>query len=552
MEARNIDGLPPTPLNNDQWLEWEEAVLKHRIRVQEETSEPWSGQEQARSTEILRVHKDGRYWLSTYGSIYQARPEESLMSLDLDDDWDSEDESNGWVTPFIPYVFQLYYWDFQHRAFRTKGPKGDVAIVKSRQMGMSYMACALFAHLWMTKKPFQGRLLSRKEDLVDEVNNPDSLFWKIRMMLESQPSWLLSAFAPGFSWKDHSLNASLTNPDNYNHLAGESTNATAGRGGAATAILLDEFAFMRGMMGIWTATRAATKHRIAISTVNLKLGSGFHDLVTQEDGEGPAVLHIPYYLHPHHDQEWFENERKRDTRAGFEVEVMMNWFGDESDFVYPFLGQKKVGDFPYIPYAGPVFVAIDDGWSGYWAFHVIQYIEETGRHRIIDSYRNKQRPVDFYGGLFRGMYIDGYDYGEDEHAIISLFKTIENPVYVGDTHGRHVEQVAGMSVIERLASQWNIYVNVDYEKRDYKDRKEFTDRILPYIDWNDTPRTRRALMSCRTYKWKPLDDSAEVMTEYREPIKNHNSHDPTALEYYATNFEQFRNIYSVGGKIVYE
>jgi hypothetical protein len=456
------------------------------------------------------------------------------------------------VIPFVPYPFQLYYWDAQHKAFRTRGPKGDVVVVKSRQMGLSNMACGIFSHAWMTRKVFQGRLLSRKEDLVDESNNPDSLFWKIKLQLQAQPKWILQHFAPGFDWRYDYMLASLTNPVTKNHLAGESTNATAGRGGAATAVLLDEFAFMRGGGGVWTATRAATRHRIAISTVSLEYGPHFYDLVNAEEPDRATVLAFPHYLHPYQDEKWLELERQRDTEAGIQQEVLMNFYGDESEFVYPGLAKKTVGNYPYLPYMGPVFVAIDDGWTGFWAFHVIQYIETMGQHRIVESYRNSRKVTDFYGSLFRGVYLDGHTYGEHEHAIIELFRYLQNPIFVMDTHGKNVEQVAGMSVIERLGSEWNIFVNVDYERREYKDRWQATAEIIPQTEWNDTPRVRQGLMDCRTYRWKKAPEGTERVTEDKEPIKNDSSHSATALEYYAGNFKLFKNIYVLGGQIAYE
>jgi hypothetical protein len=551
--AKNIEGLPPIPLNSTDWRAWEQEVLLHRINTKMRTTEHWSGQQRARAEEILRTKKDGRYWLSVYGSIYQARPDEDMVETD---DWYTEDEGkpNGWVIPFIPYLFQLYVWDFQIKAFRTKGVKGDTAYVKSRQMGLTNLLTGVFSHAWMVKRPFQGRLMSRKEDLVDEANNPDSMFWKIRLQLQSQPKWLLHAFAPGFDWRKSAgwnLDAALTNPANMNHLAGESTNVTAGRGGAATAALLDEFAFMKGGGGIWTALRAATRHRIAPSTVNLSMGTHFYDLFHRPENESPARLRIPHYLHPDHDEKWVEQERARDTVAGFETEVMMNWFGDVSEFVYPDAAKIEFGDNPYQPYAGPVFIDIDDGYRN-WAFWVIQYIEATGKHNVIDAYWNEHKPVDFYGSIFRHTYIDGFDYDVDEHQIMSLMRVIQQPIYVMDTHGKHIEQVAGMSVIDRLSSRWGIFANVDYEKRDYKDRWEYTARGIPNMTLNDNLRTRKAWEAVRHYRWKKREESSEILSEDRSPVKNKFSHYATALEYHWTNWEQFKNIYIPGGKIYYE
>ena len=121
-----------------------------------------------------------------------------------------------------------------------------------------------------------------------------------------------------------------------------------------------------------------------------------------------------------------------------------------------------------------------------------------------------------------------------------------------DTHGNHVEQVAGMSVIERLSSRWGIYANVDYEKRKDKDRQEFAHRLFPVTDFNDTRRVEAALLSMKRYKWKEVDEGQEFVTEFKSPIKNHDSHDPTAYEYYAGFFDQFKMMFLPGMQFVYE
>lgn len=546
LEAKQIEGLPPVPLTNEEWREWVPEVEQHRATVARETSEPWRGQQRARETEVARVKMDGKYWLTTYGAIYEAKDEAAPEEMD---DWVTEDpdKASGWVLPFIPYLFQMYYWDLQMKAFRTRGAKGDMAVVKTRQMGMSNMACAMFNWAWMVRKPFQGRLLSRKEELVDETNNPDSLFWKLKLQLSAQPDWLLQAFAPGFDWRRDYMSASLTNPANFNHLAGESTNATAGRGGTATAILLDEYAFMRGGSGIWTATRPSTFHRIAISTVHMKYGPHFFNLVHQDEAKQPTIMYIPYWLHPDHNEAWLEQERMRDTEAGIQTEVLMNWFGDESEFVYPMLGGQKVGDFPYIPLGGPVFVAFDNGFSNNFAILIVQYVQKTGKHRILDAYSNRQKITDFYGSLFRGIMLDGFQYGPEEQRIMSLLRYVETPVFVSDTAADKHEETSGESVNGRLATRWSIYVNTDYNKRGYEELQDITARYIPMLEWNDTPGTRDAQLKIKTYKWKTPAEGAEPTTAPKTPVKNASSHYANALEYYFANFEGFKYIYAGTG-----
>jgi hypothetical protein len=551
LEAKNIPGLPPIPINNRLWKEWEPEIQAHRVRVHRETEEKWSGQQKAREEQVRLVKADGRYWMNVFGSIYEAKSEATFME---EDDWvDINDQgTTGWVVPFVLYPFQMYVWDHQMRAMRTRGVKGDTLYIKSRQMGLTNLLSGVNSHSWMARRPFQGRLLSRKEDLVDETNNPDSIFWKIKLQLSGQPGWLLQSFAPGFDWRRDYMQASLTNPVNFNHLAGESTNATAGRGGTATLITLDEFAFMRGGSGIWTATRAATYHRAAVTTVELKFGMHAYELAeTVSEEEGPATLYIPWWVHPYHDEAWLEQERKRDTDAGFRKEVLMDWHGDESMFVYPELSAKTIGDYPYIPFGGPTFVAFDDGYRNNWAFWIIQYVQKEGRHRILDYYENKQLPVDFYGSLWRGIKLDGFRYERDEDQIIDFLRYIQQPVYVGDTHGNHVEQTSGQSVIERLATRWSIYVNVAYEKRSYKDRQDMTSRQVPFMDFNDTPRMKHGLTRFQTFHWKEDPETMERTTWIKEPVKDASADTATAMEYYCVNFEAFLPVYA-GGGLTYE
>ena len=549
LATTNIEGLPPIPLENALWGEWKEEVKVHRDRVTLETGTRWRGQQDAIEREVARIKKDGRYLQSVYGAIYHGK---EIVEMGEEDDWVTAEENEGWVLPFIPYPFQLYYWDLQLKAFKTRGAKGDVAVVKSRQMGMSNMAIAIYSWAWLVRRPFQARLLSRKEDLVDETNNPDSLFWKLRLNIGAYPRWVIDAFAPGFDWSRHSMNSSLTNPANMNHLAGESTNATAGRGADVTSILLDEFAFMMGGAGVWTATRAATYHRIAISSVQVKHGLHFYDLVHEKDeAKKPVIFTVPWWMHPEHDDAWLEQERSRDTEAGFNTEVLMNWFGDESSFVYPSLAGKEVGDYPYVPFAGPTFVAFDDGYRNNWAFWIIQYIRDTGRTRILDYYENNQLPVDFYGSLWRGVMLDGFHYGKDEQDIMALMRSIQTPVFVGDAHGRNVEQVSGMSVVERLSSRWGIFVNVDFEKRAYQDRQELTARYLPFTDWNNTDRVQTGLTRVKSYKWKQPEEGSMSTSWVKEPIKDASADAATALEYHFVSFDSFLPVYTAG-KITYE
>jgi hypothetical protein len=351
---------------------------------------------------------------------------------------------------------------------------------------------------------------------------------------------MLESFVPQFDWDIHRRDMTLENPVNANLIKGESTNATAGRGKRAAIILLDEFPFMQGFAGIWTATRAASYHRIAVGSVSTSKGMDAYNLYKSGN---PAIIEMDsrFGMHPRQDSQWHEHERRRDP-AGYDQEVGLNWFADATDFVYPESQKIEPGDYPYLPFAGPAFIAIDDG--NHWAMWWLQYIRSTGRIRILDGYQGHGKTTSFYGAMMNGIAVAGFTYGENEHAILKLARETPITAVMGDTHGRHVEQIAGMSVIEDLATQWGITVNVDYERRDHVDRKSDLSDLMPSIDVNKTPRTTHMWECVRRYKYKSTPVGKETAREVREPQHNDDSHAPTALEFWATQFTIFRYAYA--------
>ena len=98
--------------------------------------------------------------------------------------------------PHRPYVL----WPCQERAaveiLEAVGGGRDVVMRKSRDMGASWLLAAVSAWGWLFKG-WQTLLVSRVEDGVDRPGDPDSLFWKVDYLLETQPPWLLPGDAVG-------------------------------------------------------------------------------------------------------------------------------------------------------------------------------------------------------------------------------------------------------------------------------------------------------------------------------------------------------------------
>ena len=574
MPTKNVEGLPQVrpgqniPLTNEEWFDWVGKVEQHRVDRYRITTERSRVQQAERQRDIERICADERYWINTYASIFSAETAEEPDAL-ADYEVDTVGSAPGiGLGPFILYPFQDYVVTWLGRVFRAKGGQGDALILKSREMGATNLLTQVMDYRWMTwgspcwgypgadarltsimrKQPFLGVALSRTEEDVDNTADPGTVFWKMDASLKAQPTWLLEAFVPGFAWAFHRRSLTLENPHSSGMIKGGSTNPSFGRGKRGFMALLDEFTYIPRLGAMWTGLRATVRHRVASGTASTQEGTAALKLFTDKNYSSLELL-TDKGMHPRQDDAWRSLQRSRGSEAEWRQEAGGDWFAMQSDHVYPDAQKKQLGDFPWVPFAGPTFCAIDDGT--HWAMWFIQYNESRGRFHVIDFYANSGKRTEFYGNLLRGRYKDGYDYGPNEHDIINLVHTMPINHFIGDTHGAHVEQIAGMSVIEHLAREFGIYVNIDYMGMKYEDRMKALDDVLPYLDFNDTPRVKQGLYALANYRFRPTPEGKEVAREQRLPLHNDHSHAATALEFWANLVNQYLGVYA-GGKIVYE
>lgn len=548
METSSVEGLPfvrpgqTIPLNNAEWFDWVPKVITHRIKMVTETREHWSGRQQARDRECRRVAADERYLFYTYFAIYEARSEAEQINVEYATEREEKaarGPGRAGFRPYILYPFQDYWITWQRRAFLTRGPKGDTITLKSRDMGMSNTAVGMLAARWMTLPDYQARLMSRVEDLVDNTADPDSLFWKVDGMLRATPRWMLEKFKPGFNWDFHRRHMSLEDPITRSLLSGESTTATAGRAKRCDAALLDEFPFMINFKTIWDNLRAATYHRVALGSASRIKGPDAHNLV-RTGRHAYIEIDSRTGMHPKQTKEWHELERSRSDKASYDQEVGMDWFAEAGDFVYPEFMRKELVEAPYLPYLGTVYGCIDDG--AHWAMWVLQHIQATGRIHVLACYRNHGKATGYYGAMMRGLTLGGEEYDEFDLAMVNFFKVIQPEIWIGDAHAANWEQNSGTSVIEDLWRKNGIVLNVDFQRRKYKDRHDDLQDIAGQLDFNNGwPWMDEGLRALQMYRYPSSPEGKELRREPQEPLHNDDSHYATALEWWAGLFPTFRD-----------
>jgi len=249
--------------------------------------------------------------------------------------------------PFCTYPFQDQV-ALQIIDHITRGE--DLAIEKSRDMGMSWLVLLVFHWMWLNPDGGSDFLLgSRKEDYVDEKGNMRTLFQKIRYAHYKLPSWL---WPKGFDSKKHDNYLRIVNPETGASLTGESNNPNFSTGGRYLAALFDEFAKWESTdQSAWTAAGDATPCRIPVSTANGANGQ-FYNLVT--DGKTKKTR-LDWWLHPKKSEglycEWPQDEVEG-------VKLRSPWYDRECQRRSPLEVAQEI-DIDYIGAGNPVFSGKD-------------------------------------------------------------------------------------------------------------------------------------------------------------------------------------------------
>ena len=136
-------------------------------------------------------------------------------------------------------------------------------VVKSRDVGASWVAMALLATLCIYRNGFAAGVGSAVEIKIDRSGDPDTLFYKVRSFLEHLPA----EFNGGYDQDRSSAYMRITFPLTGSSITGEAGDQ-AGRGGRKAIFVVDEAAHFEHPKIIDKNLSANTKCRIDMSSVN--------------------------------------------------------------------------------------------------------------------------------------------------------------------------------------------------------------------------------------------------------------------------------------------
>jgi phage terminase large subunit len=161
------------------------------------------------------------------------------------------------VVPFVLFPRQREWIEFIVAKWRAAEPG---LTEKSRDMGVSWLAVALSTTLCLHWEGMAIGFGSRKEEYVDKLGSPKSLFWKAREFIKLLPP----EFRPG--WRpDHAPHMRISFPHTDSVMVGEAGD-NIGRGDRTSIYFVDEEAFLERPQLVEASLSQTTNCRQSIST----------------------------------------------------------------------------------------------------------------------------------------------------------------------------------------------------------------------------------------------------------------------------------------------
>lgn len=417
----------------------------------------------------------------------------------------------------------------------------DLFIEKCREMGASYTILGTLLWFWLFRPASNFLIGSRKEDYVDNRrggttgNKEESLFGKVDYMLSRLPDYLLPE---GFN-KEHNFTfMSLVNPELGNVMSGESSNPNFSRGARHKAVFLDEFAFWEVDNHVWGATADTTNCRIVATTPGIK-PSKAKRLRFGKDGETIKVITLPYNLDPRKTKKWLDKERNRRSTEDFAREIMINWESSITGRVYPEIESASYGDFPFL-LRRPLYCSWDFGLDGV-GFGLFQENPSNGKFRLLDSYENSDKPIQWYFPFFGGAIDSKFTYTDDDLKAITEISQYPKATHFGDPDVRKRSLLTGTST-KRELEKIKVYIQ-SVTKNDFYIRREKTKVYLQKgFEIRANARNEYFLEAIKSARYPQREETSQATTPIALPIHDWTATYRTVLEYFFVNIDRYQDI----------
>ena len=196
--------------------------------------------------------------------------------------------------PFIPFPRQMEFIEWLYNMYFQQ-QKGIVE--KSRDAGATWLFCIVMGFEWRWTDGFAGGIGSNKLDNVDDRDNPDCIFEKLRSFLKMLPPFW---FPPNFNPQKHMKIGNIVNPDMGSYLTGQG-GKEIGRGGRRTMYFVDESASLEFPMKADASLSANTNCQIDLSTPK-----GMNHFGQKRHSGKLPVFTFHWTDDPRKDEQWYK------------------------------------------------------------------------------------------------------------------------------------------------------------------------------------------------------------------------------------------------------
>ena len=252
---------------------------------------------EARIERLKRLRADAAI-LPGLKEFYATHPVEFINDWGMTFDPRNVERGFEAVTPFLLFPKQA---EFVRWVVDRWHGREDGLVEKSRDMGASWLCVAIAAWMWLFKPGTVIGFGSRKEEYVDRLGDPKSLFWKIRQFINLLPVELQPK---GYVEKVHAPSMRILNPENGSTIVGESGD-NIGRGNRTSVYFVDEAAFLERQESVAAALSQTSNCKLHVSTPN---GAGNVFYRMRMGGRIPVFV-FDWRDDPRKDQAWYERQK---------------------------------------------------------------------------------------------------------------------------------------------------------------------------------------------------------------------------------------------------
>lgn len=250
---------------------------------------------QARIERLQAIHNDPEL-LAALKLYYRENPADFINDWAVTFDPRNVERGLPAQVPFVlmPRQREWIEWALERWKKRESGLSD-----KARDAGLSWLAVGLSCTLGLFYEGVVIGFGSRKEEYVDKLDSPKSLFYKGRMFMKNLPP----IFTGGWDVKKHAPHMRIMFPGTGSVITGEAGD-NIGRGDRASIYFVDEAAHLERPQLIDAALSATTNCRIDISSAN-GLGNPF---AAKRFGGKLPVFTFSWRDDLRKDQAWYDKQ----------------------------------------------------------------------------------------------------------------------------------------------------------------------------------------------------------------------------------------------------